>query len=153
MIDMNNFDASFPNLREFTIPLAAFEGDIINFRFTALRGGSSFRILLDNINIYECGTNSSLFVDEIIVPASLEGVADGSITVDPSGGAGPYIFSWSTGFQETAEISTLENITEGFYSVTITDTRNSDCFIVANYSLGLVSTDQLSEIELSLIHI
>jgi len=150
MIDMSNFDSSFASLREHRISLAPFAGDIINFRFTALRGGSSFRVLLDNINVYECGTNSSLVVTEddvIIAPASEQGTADGSITVSPRGGVGPYIFRWSTGFQETAQISTIDNLEEGFYSVTITDTRNPECNAVLNYNLGLVSVDQLSEIK------
>ncbi|GAB4248432.1 MAG: hypothetical protein Kow0079_00510 [Vicingaceae bacterium] len=46
------------------------------------------------------------------------GVCDGIITLNPSGGTGPYNYLWSPGGQTTASIS---NLCAGAYSVDITD--------------------------------
>ncbi len=48
---------------------------------------------------------------------SCNGDSDGSITALPAGGTSPYIFNWSTG----ATTSTINNLSAGTYSVTITD--------------------------------
>jgi len=59
-------------------------------------------------------------------------ISDGAIGVTPSGGIAPYSFSWSTG----ATSQNLTNISEGTYSVTITDANNCieffDQLIVSN---------------------
>ena len=50
-------------------------------------------------------------------PVSCSGANDGFLAVQPNGGVPPYSYSWNT----TAPDSLIENLTEGFYSVTITD--------------------------------
>jgi len=48
------------------------------------------------------------------------GLSNGSIALTPSGGVTPYSYSWSNG--ETTQ--NITNLTEGSYSVTVTDTNN-----------------------------
>jgi len=147
VIDMNSFDASFPNLRQINTSLAAYAGEIISFRFTALRGGSSFRVLLDDINVYQCDNDTApIIIESIVINTSEEMVENGSITVMPSGGVGPYTFNWSTGFNEIGDVSTLENIGRGFFSVTITDNIDASCFIAQDFTIGVVNTNNLADI-------
>jgi len=110
-----------------------------------LRGGSSFKVILDNINVYECGINSSLILNDTITNASMAGSQNGSITVSPLGGVAPYTFQWSTGFNDTGSSSTLLNSGSGLYSVTVTDAFG-DCTLSASYNIGTVSTDQFSNL-------
>ena len=49
---------------------------------------------------------------------------DGSATVSPSGGTGPYDILWSTGSTE----ATINNLAPGIYSVTVTDDNNCTWF-------------------------
>src|SRR5690554_653260 len=60
---------------------------------------------------------------------SCNGNADGSATINPSGGVAPYIVLWSTG--DTG--NTVSNLTAGTYSVTITDAN--DCEITEDFSI------------------
>lgn len=48
------------------------------------------------------------------------GNADGSASVSPTGGTTPYAYSWSNG----ASTATINNLTAGTYSVTVTDANN-----------------------------
>ena len=147
VIDMNNFDASFPSLRQVNLSLEAYVDEIISFRFTALRGGSSFRTLLDDINVYECNnTTNPIIIDSLVINTSEESEENGSITVSPNGGVGPYTFDWSTGFTEIGDVSTLENIGRGMFSVTITDNIDASCFISETFNIGVVSTNNLADI-------
>ena len=52
MVDVNPNDGNV--LTNVNIPLVNFTDELVTFRFTALRGGTDFRIVLDNINILEC---------------------------------------------------------------------------------------------------
>jgi large repetitive protein len=58
-------------------------------------------------------------------------LANGSATVNPSGGTAPYTYLWSPGGQTT---QTVSNIAANAYSVLITD--NNGCFITAYVSLN-----------------
>jgi len=51
--------------------------------------------------------------------ASACGVSGGSATVTPSGGIGPYTYSWSSGI--TNNSSTITNLASGSYTVTVLD--------------------------------
>ncbi|TND10353.1 MAG: hypothetical protein FD123_601 [Bacteroidetes bacterium] len=69
-------------------------------------------------------TEASLIVaNDVSSPANCT-MCDGSITINPSGGIGPYTYSWAPGGQTTATIS---NLCPGIYTVTITD--NSGCSV------------------------
>jgi len=70
-------------------------------------------------------------------------LADGALSVTPSGGALPYTYSWSTG----ATTSSITGIPYGGYTVTITD--NNSCSVTkylgvpysSPLSVGIASTD------------
>ena len=58
------------------------------------------------------------------------GLINGSISITPSGGTGPYTYAWSSG-QSTATIS---GVGAGYYGVTITDINL--CSVIGNISLN-----------------
>ncbi len=61
--------------------------------------------------------NLPILANPIVTNASCGG-NDGAITVNPSGGVGPYTYLWAPGGQTTA---TIFNLLAGVYTVTITD--------------------------------
>jgi hypothetical protein len=63
----------------------------------------------------------SVVIDTAVVEATC-GLANGSITITPSGGSVPYQFVWSTGL--TAQ--TLSGVNGGSYIVTVSD--HAGCF-------------------------
>lgn len=66
---------------------------------------------------------SLITANEVSSPANCT-LCDGSITVSPSGGTGPYTYSWAPGGQTTPSIT---NLCPGIYTVTITD--NTGCSV------------------------
>ncbi|MCH2045332.1 MAG: SprB repeat-containing protein, partial [Saprospiraceae bacterium] len=78
-----------------------------------------------------------------ITNVSCNGLADGSIDIDISGGIAPYIFSWSTG-ATTEDISTLP---AGTYTLTVTD--NNACTITDTYT---ITEPDVLEINLNLLN-
>ncbi len=144
MIDMSNFDFNTMGLRERKVPLANFTDDIISFRFSALRGGSSFRIQLDDINVSQCLAIDPLKLEVLFVNSSEEIADDGTITVRPGSGIPPFNFEFSNGFEELGTQSSISNLAPGFYSVTVTDSNG--CFDTRDISIGVVSTSNLADI-------
>ena len=64
-------------------------------------------------------SNNPLLVSTVSTSATCFGSNDGSATVTASGGAAPYIYSWSTGGTGTTE----NNLAAGSYTVSVTDTN------------------------------
>ena len=60
------------------------------------------------------------------------GGSDGTATVFPTGGSGPYTYTWSTVPVQTA--ATAVNLNKGLYIVTITDANN--CTFIRNVVVG-----------------
>lgn len=145
VIDMTDVNPNIAQtLTDVTIPLDGFEGELVNFRFTALRGGTSFRIVLDNINIYNC-TPDALSVNSIVNNESAANAQDGSISVTPLGGIAPYTFVWSNSMTQTmGTSSTIGDLEADTYSVTITDAFG--CFTSESFSLGVVSTTDFEDL-------
>lgn len=71
-------------------------------------------------------------VSSINTPPSACGASNGSITVTPSGGVGPYSYSWSAPGGATP---TLSNIPAGAYVVTITD-NSTGCDTIIPFALS-----------------
>lgn len=145
VIDMDDVNPNLgQTLTDVTIPLDDFVGELVNFRFTALRAGTSFRIALDDINVYNC-TPESITVNSVIVNESLANEEDGSIAVTPLGGIAPYTFVWSNSTDVTTGTSSIvTNLVAGTYSVTITDAFG--CFTSETFDLGIVSTKELADL-------
>ncbi len=142
MVDVN------PNLgqtlTEVNIPLGVFEGELVNFRFTALRGGTSFRFVLDDINVYNC-VEDAITVNNLINFESVENEQDGSITVSPIGGIAPYTFVWSNSTDVTmGTTSTIFGLEADVYSVSITDAFG--CFTTESFNVGIVATNNLENL-------
>lgn len=77
--------------------------------------------------------------DQIIATAditdSTTGLSDGAISVEVSGGNGPYEYQWSNGSTDQS----ITNLEEGNYSVLITDASN--CSITEEYMVnGIISS-------------
>ncbi|MBK6947643.1 MAG: gliding motility-associated C-terminal domain-containing protein [Haliscomenobacter sp.] len=89
-----------------------------------LNAGTYALVFTDSNNCQEtCGFSISDPVCAFQVDAqsrqpSCSGASDGQIVVIPSGGTGPYHYSWSTG---VPAMDTLSNLPSGVFSVTATD--------------------------------
>ena len=142
MVDVNPNVAQA--LTDVSIPLNGFIGNLVNFRFTALRGGTSFRIVLDDINVYNCVADA-ITINDIVTFESVEFEQDGSITVSPIGGIAPYTFEWSNSTDVTmGTSSTITGLAADVYSVTVTDAFG--CFASESFNVGIVATDNFEDL-------
>lgn len=73
---------------------------------------------------------SPVSVSGAVTNVSCSGGNNGSITVTPTGGTGPYTYLWQPGNQTTATIGSL---TAGAYSVTVKDSKS--CTATATYTV------------------
>lgn len=78
-----------------------------------------------------CGTNVSVTIAQPASPLSLSigaaqqatcGIPNGSATAVPSGGTGPYSYSWNTAPLQSA--ATMTGVSAGSYTVTVTDANS-----------------------------
>lgn len=76
------------------------------------------------------GESDSISENSTFTDVSCNGTCDGTASVSPTGGTGPYSFSWSTG----AISSSVSGLCPGPASVTITDFNN--CTKVVNFIIG-----------------
>ncbi len=125
------------------ILLDDYDGLTINVRFLATWGDGDYWVDLDNINVSGCPISFGSIVD---VEGTFDSDSTGSISIEPVSGIGPYHFEWSNGDTATAEISILEGLMPGSYTVDITDTYG--CQETVNFEVGvLVATDELHGVE------
>jgi len=152
-IDMDDVNPNTGQaLTDVSVSLKDYIGESVNFKFTTLRGGSTFRIVLDDINVYSCGQGTTLNVERNITNAT-SNMSDGAITVLPTGGVSPYTFMWSNSIMETGESSTISNLPPGIYTVTISDALNNpDCTIISDYEVKatVATTDLVDILDLNL---
>ncbi|MCI5057103.1 MAG: PKD domain-containing protein, partial [Flavobacteriales bacterium] len=66
-----------------------------------------------------------------VADANCYGNADGSLTINASGGSGSYMYAWSN----SMTTATINNLNAGTYFVTVTDI-SSGCFIVDDYTIS-----------------
>ena len=94
--------------------LNAFSGSTaLQIRFRSISsGGSLGDLALDDISVDPC-----LNIHTAVTNVTTCGVSDGSISVSISGGTPPYSYLWNTG----ATTSSLSNLSEGTYQLTVTD--------------------------------
>lgn len=62
------------------------------------------------------------------------GTSQGAIQITPSGGTGPYSYSWAAGPVDIGDTNRAENIPTGTYAVTVTDANG--CFFVETIEVG-----------------
>lgn len=136
----------FQVLQSFTIngdttiteDLSAFAGQSVYFEIAAEWMGEDFRFNVDNFGIIRC-VGLELYANT--VGLSDEEAADGSATVVPNAGFGPYTFAWSTG-DSTA---TADSLAFGDYTVTVTDMFG--CSDEITFTVDLTSgADEVTEV-------
>lgn len=90
--------------------------------------------IVEEITIYE---PDALEIESTITP-SRTGESEGAIIINVSGGNGDYNYNWSDG----SNSQNLENITQGLYTVTVTDSKQ--CTIVKEFEvLGTTSLEEI----------
>lgn len=99
------------------IPLDDYIGEAIRIQFRAGWTAGDYWVDIDNINIKRCPATLGIAVTA--QDASAAGMADGSLSVQPSAGIGPYTYLWSNGtFDRTAT-----DLAPGTYSVAVFDAQ------------------------------
>ena len=83
-------------------------------------------------------SNSGILVSDIVVPVNCIGEDNGSISLEISGGLMPYDIEWDNG----ADSTYIENLSPGFYEVTILDAAGCSWF--QNYEILLNSDIDIS---------
>ena len=95
----------------------------------------NYSVLITDANGCSITKNFTITQPPLLAAATVQtnvacnGSATGSLAVLPSGGTTPYTYSWSTG----ATASSINGLTAGTYSVTITDANA--CTITKNFTL------------------
>ncbi len=77
-------------------------------------------------------TGSNIIANETITDASCNGICDGSISLNPSGGDSPYTFNWST--TPPGSTNSITAQCAGTYTVTITD--NLGCSSIQSFDIN-----------------
>lgn len=83
----------------------------------------------------------------VAFPISCNGVCDGSVTANPTGGTSPYTYLWNPGNNGTAQ--SMGNLCAGNYSVTITDAHGCNTNATVNLIQPTVLTVTVSKTDLS----
>ncbi len=81
-----------------------------------------------------------LLIAEEVMDVTCPGRDDGAITVTVTGGTEPYVYVWNTG----ATTASLQNISEGVYTLVVTDQNDcsgSDTILVSVDSSGTIACD------------
>jgi hypothetical protein len=118
------------------VDLADYVGESIKVRLQASWGEGDYWIDIDNINIFSCPESFDIAID--VLNASDEGMNDGSITIEPQGGTGPYSYLWNI-VGETS--NTLTDIPAGNYAVTVTDNFGCTDAIGVLVEIGVIAVD------------
>lgn len=130
IINSNNHETT-ADFTRVVIRLDNYAGENIRFRFLVNRGADAYFFELDNINITRCPASLQLLtsaIDQVGIDAD-----NGIASVDAQAGVGPYTYRWSNG----ATTKSIEKITAGVYTVTVTD--QFGCTDIAEVLVGLTT--------------
>ncbi len=111
---------------------------------TGLCAGTYTVQTIDSTHYYGIGTATVVIGQPVAITASVTStqagctVANGSATVNPSGGTPPYTYSWSTAPLQVTQTASL--LSAGMYSVTVTDAHG--CTI--SHSVAITATSSPS---------
>lgn len=84
------------------------------------------------IESFTIGSDPGIDDRETVVDVTCGGGSDGSITLSPSGGTAPYTYAWDDGPTTFFRFA----LSEGTYTVTITDNATPSCSVVETYIVG-----------------
>ncbi len=87
---------------------------------------SCIRFVQDTIN-----EPPAIISNSVLTNATCNGICDGALSVAPTGGSGPFTYSWMPGGETTTSIT---SICAGAYTITITDSLG--CSLVENPTVG-----------------
>ncbi len=91
----------------------------------------------------ECQISVSLILIDSDLMVSCKDDSDGTLSVVGEGGTEPYTYEWSTGFSEEGiDGSSIENLTNGTYEVTVTDSNGLS--IIGTYTVSEPAPIQVS---------
>ncbi|MEM9887293.1 MAG: T9SS type A sorting domain-containing protein [Bacteroidota bacterium] len=113
-IDSTNHESSI-TLATQAIFLDEYVGESIKIRFVAFWGSGDYFLDIDNVGVLRCPETLGLSAN--VQDETRSGSADGSISIDPTEGVGPYTYKWDNG-ATTKGIFMLEG---GTYTVTVND--------------------------------
>ncbi|MEL6719226.1 MAG: T9SS type A sorting domain-containing protein, partial [Bacteroidota bacterium] len=123
-----------------TIYLDDYAGESIKLRFIGTWGEGDYFIDIDNISLIRCPENLDLSAN--VTDESRTGALDGSISIDPNAGVGPYTYEWETG--ETTK--GLFMLASGTYKVTVSDAFGCTDEISVNVGT-MTSTREVDNLE------
>ena len=124
--DVNHVvSADFANV---TLDLSAFEGQSVGFRFLAIWASGDYWLDIDNVNVIACPANLALILD--VTDPTSGGANDGTASVNPVQGVGPYTYEWSNG----ATGNPISGLGDGTYTVIVTDSIG--CIDEASFVIG-----------------
>ncbi|MCT4664201.1 MAG: T9SS type A sorting domain-containing protein [Flavobacteriales bacterium] len=115
-----------------------------------IHSSGNFNYVITDTNGCSIDSNFTVLMNDLqlnatTVNATCEGIPNGSVSVNPTGGSGDYIFSWA---DTTITSNSMTNLEPGNYIVTVTDT-------IQNCSLTdtiVLSADQVMSIQLYTDH-
>lgn len=122
---------STADYRTFSFSLADYTGAYVNLRLTSSWVSGEYFIDIDKVRIYSCLPDLGLRVSSS--DETTDGAADGSASVRPTSGTGPYRYAWSNG--DTRQ--TIPNLAAGEYTVTVTDVFGCSDVASVNVDLSL----------------
>lgn len=117
-----------------------------------LLGTGVFAVTITDVNGCTLDTSFAISnfggpaVTSTVVDPNCPGSSDGSISLNLSGGVGPFVFNWSNG----ATTASITGLAESTYTITITD-QGSGCVVTESYTLtapveflGIIDIQNLS---------
>ena len=118
---------------------------------TNLRAGNWQAMVIDTlldtifVNISITGPSVPVSATAKFVEPTCNGIANGSITINPFGGTAPYTYYWANG----NVLNKISNIVAGTYGVTVTDTNG--CSAKLNFTLAepnalIISLDSIRDV-------